>query len=132
MLNYLFYRIYKFQNKLVGEEKSSAAFSAILSMGLLFGLNLFTIFIVIDKSTNLLILLESTLGKLQVIPPLVILWLIAIILYFRYCYKSKYKLLISKIESNKKYINVINNILAILYQILTFILFVYGLKYRFS
>ena len=80
MFKYLFYRIFRFQNKVLGEEKSTAAFSAFLSVAMFWGLNLFSIFIMLDKSIDLLAFFDELVFKSNIIVPGIVLAIIILLI----------------------------------------------------
>lgn len=131
-LNYLFYRIFRFQNKTIGEEKSTAAFSAFLSVAIFFGMNLFTIFIFLDKNLNLLDFFNTRIYKSNIVVPGIVLVVIGLYCYFLFYYNSKYVKVISKIENQEKNENSKLNKIAIGYQILSLVTLTIALIYRFS
>ena len=131
-LNYLFYRIFRFQNKTIGEEKSTAAFSAFLSVALFLGLNLFSIFIFMDKNLNLLDFFNARVYKSNIVVPGISLIVIGVCCYFLFYYNSKYVKIISDIKSQDKNENKRLNKIAIGYQIFSLVVLTIALVYRFS
>lgn len=131
-LNYLFYRIYLFQNKIIGEEKSTAAFSAFLSVAMFLGLNLFTIFIILDKNLNLIDFFEKLNTKSNIVVPGIVLLVIGVICYFSFYHKSKYIKIIREIENKKNNENKGLNRIAVGYQLFSLTVLILALIYRFS
>ncbi len=131
-IHYLFYRIFLFQNKIIGEEKSTAAFSAFLSIAIFFALNLFTIFILIDKNLNLIDFFNERVYQSNIVVPGIVLLVIGVCCYFSFYYKSKYIRIISEIENREKKENKELNVIAIGYQVFSLTVFVLALIYRFS
>lgn len=131
MFKQLFYRIFRFQNKVIGEEKSTAAFSAFLSVAMFWGLNLFSIFIILDKSIDLLTFFDKFVYKSNILVPGIVLAIIGFISYFRFYHKSKYNRIINEIESGDSGINRKYNFGAIAYQIASLLIIVGAMIFRF-
>lgn len=132
MFNYLFYRIFRFQNRIIGEEGSSAAFSAFLSIAMFWGINLGAVFIIIDKKRNLLSLLGVIDGEFNILIPGVTFVVIGIISFLCFYQKSKYVKIIDKIENDSLTFKKKYNFWSILYQILSLILIIGAIIYRFN
>lgn len=131
MFKYLFYKIFRFQNRIIGEEKSTAAFSSFLSVSMFWGLNFFTIFIIIDKDFNLVLIFDKVVYKSHLIVPGIMLAIIGFISYFCFYYKSRYNLIISEIENNDLIVNRKYNFWSIVYQIVSLILIIGAIIFRF-
>lgn len=132
MFKYLFYRIFRFQSGVFGEEKSTAAFSAFLSVAMFWGLNLFSIFIMLDKSIDLLAFFDEIVFKSNIIVPGIVLAIIGLVSYFQFYYKLKYNHIIDEIENadsknSRKY-----HLWAIVYQVLSLLLIIGAMAFRFS
>ncbi len=63
------------------------------------GLNLFSIFIILDTSIDLLTFFNKLVYKSNIIVPGIVLAIIGVISYFRFYHKSKYDKIINEIES---------------------------------
>ena len=100
---------------------NAAARSAYLTVALLIYINWFTFFMLIDKNTDLFLLLQSFHPQFNKILNISIGVLIAIICFFNFFHKSKYKTILSKIEENSKFKNRRDNFFSIVYQIITII-----------
>ena len=131
-INYLFYRIFLFQNRTIGEEKSTAAFSAFLSVAMFLVLNLFTIFILFDKNLNLIGFFSERIYQSNIILPGIVILVIGVCCYFSFYHKSKYTKIISKIENQENKEKTTQNRIAIGYQIFSLTLLVMALIYRFT
>jgi hypothetical protein len=132
MFKYLFYRIFRFQNKVFGEEKSTAAFSAFLSVAMFWGLNLFSIFIILDKSIDLLAFFDELVFKSNIIMPGIAVAIIGLVSYFQFYYNLKYNNIIDEIENTDYKIRRKYNLWAIVYQIVSLIIIIGAIVFRFS
>ncbi len=127
MFKYLFYRIFRFQYKIIGEDKNMAALSSILSISFLIAMNIASIGIFIGKYTNVL---TDAIDKFDAFwgttkaTPIVFATIVLIPVYFLFYHKKKYERIIGEIEKGNKRKNKVKNILAILYQIITIIVFI--------
>jgi len=54
MFKYLFYRVFRFQYKVIGEDRNMAALSSILSISFLIAMNIASIWFYFEKQTDLL------------------------------------------------------------------------------
>ena len=54
MFKYLFYKIFSFQHKIIGEEKLMAALSAVFTISFLFAMNIITIYHYLNKQTYII------------------------------------------------------------------------------
>lgn len=131
-VRYLFYRIFLFQHNFVGEDKVKSAFTAVLTIVMFWGLNLFSVYVIYDTRFNLSFIFEGSIPKQDIIVPLIPATIFAIISYFMFFAKSKHKTIISKIENRNPKINKIYNILAILYQIISFLFFIAAFVYAYE
>ena len=132
MFKYLFYRIFRFQNKVLGEEKSTAAFSAFLSVAMFWGLNLFSIFIILDKNIDLLAFFDELVFRSNIIVPGIVLAIIGFVSYFQYYYKLKYNTIIAEIENTDSKIRRKFNTWAVVYQVASLTIIIGAIVYRFS
>lgn len=132
MFKYLFYRIFRFQNKVLGEERSTASFSTFLSVAMFWGLNLFSIFIMLDKSIDLLAFFDELIFRSNIIVPGIVFTIIGLVSYFQFYYKLKYNSIIAEIENSDSKIRRKFNICAIVYQVLSLLIMIGALVFRFS
>jgi hypothetical protein len=132
MFKYLFYRIFRFQNKVFGEEKSTAANSAFLSVALFYNINFFSIFIILDKSIDLLAFFDELLFKSNIIVPGIVLLITGLVSYFQFYYNLKYNNIIDEIENTDYKIRRKYNLWAIVYQIVSLIIIIGAIVFRFS
>jgi len=126
MFKYLFYRIFRFQHKIIGEDRIMAALSSILSISFLIAMNIASIWICFDKQTDLLNQIVDSFNSFwgtNIATPIAFATIVLIPVYFIFYYKKKYERIIEEIENNDKRKNKVNNILAILYQIVTIVVF---------
>ena len=132
MFKHLFYRIYKFQHNIIGEESDMAALSTIISIAFLIEMNISTVWIYFSKRTETLSQIidnfNSYFGTIKA-TPIALGTIVLIPVYFLFFHKKKYLKIIEEVENTDKRKRKINNILAILYQIVTIIVF---LKMFFS
>lgn len=128
MFKYLFYRIYRFNIKISiwGEDKSDSALSAVFAISFLIAMNIASIWMYFNMQTGLLSQIidnfNSFLGTNKA-TPIAFATIVLIPVYFLFYRKKKYERIIGEIENNDKRKNRVNNILAILYQIATIIVF---------
>lgn len=129
MFKYLFYRVYRFQHKIIGEDRTMAALSTVFSIAFLIAMNIASIWIYFDKHTDLSNQLNqmvdsfnSFLGTNKA-TPIAFATIVLIPVYFIFYYKKKYERIIKEVENNDKRKNKVNNILAILYEIVTIVIF---------
>lgn len=131
MFKYLFYRIVNFQMKIFGESLESAAISAFFSISLFWNLNLFTIFILLDKKHKVFAFADF-FSNPNVFIPLFFLISLGVICYFIFFHNKKYLEIFENFEKENQTIFWKKNILAISYQILSFLFFILALLYHFS
>lgn len=131
MFKYLFYRIFRFQNNVIGEEKSTAAFTAFLSVAIFWCSNLFAIFIVLDKDLDLLLFFDNLVYKPNILVPGCVLAIIGLISYFCFYHNSKYKIIVNEIESNDFSVNRKYNLWSIVYQIASLLIIIGAIIFRF-
>ncbi len=128
MFKYLFYRIFRFQHKIIGEDRNMAALSSIFSITFLIAMNIASFGIFIWKYTNVL---SNAIDNFNVFfgttkaMPIAFATIVLIPVYFIFYHKKKYEKIIKKVENSNKKQRTINNIFAIAYQIITVVLFVY-------
>jgi hypothetical protein len=132
MFYYLFFRIYRFQTRVVKENSSVAAYRSFMIIGAFFWFNCFSIFIAIDKNGSIIDFFDRTIKYVDYIVPLVPMAFFVILSYFMFFFNKKYERIISNIENGNIRKNRINNILAISYQIASFLFFLFALGYSFS
>lgn len=132
MFKYLFYRIFRFQNTVIGEDRSTASFSAFLSVAMFWDVNLFSIFIIIDANIDLLKFFDKLVFKSNIIVPGIVLLITGLVSYFQFYYKLKYNNIIDEIENADSKIRRKYNIWAIVYQGVSLIIIIGAIVYRFS
>lgn len=132
MSKYLFYRIFRFQNNVIGEKKSIAAFSAFLSVAVFWCLNLFAIFIILDKDLDLLLFFDNLEYKPNILVPGCVLAINGLISYFCFYHNSRYNIIVNEIESNDFSVNRKYNLWSIVYQIASLLIVVGAIIYRFN
>ncbi len=126
MFKYLFYRIFRFQHKIIGEDRIMAALSSILSISFLIAMNIASIWIYFDKQTDLLNQIVGNFNSFwgtNKATPIAFATVVLITVYFLFYYKKKYERIIEEVENSDKRKNKVNNVLAILYQIVTIVVF---------
>jgi Na+/H+ antiporter NhaD/arsenite permease-like protein len=126
MFKYLFYRIFRFQNKIIGEDRSMAALSSIFSISFLIAMNIASIWMYFPKQPDLLNQIVDNFNSFwgtDKATPIAFATIILIPVYFLFYHKKKYERIIEEVKNNDKKKNKVNNIFAILYQIITIIVF---------
>lgn len=132
MFYYLFYRIYRFQTGFVEEKPFVAAYTAFMGIGAYLWLNCFSVFIILDKERDLLSILKSNIQHHDLFVPLGSGAVFMVISYFVFFFKKKHKRIINNIENGNARKNRINNILAITYQVASFMFFIFAIGYSIS
>ena len=128
MFKYLFYKIYKFNIKIsiFGESKSGSAMSAVYAVSFLFAMNIASIWLYFDKQFDLLNQIVGNFNSFwgtNKATPIVFATVVLITVYFLFYYKKKYERIIEEVENSDKRKNKVNNVLSILYQIVTIVVF---------
>ena len=129
MFKYLFYRIFRFQHKIIGEDRTMAALSTIFSISFFIAMNIASIWIYFDKHTGLSYQLKqivdnpNSLGGTKIAIPIALGTIVLIPVYFIFYHKKKYEKIIKEMEDNDKRKNEVNNIIAIFYEVVTIIVF---------
>jgi Na+/H+ antiporter NhaD/arsenite permease-like protein len=126
MFKYLFYRIFRFQYKVIGEDRNMAALSSILSISFLIAMNIASIWFYFEKQTDLLNQIVDSINSFwgtNKATPIAFATIVLIPVYFIFYHKKKYERIIEEIENEDKQKNKVKNILAILYQIITIVVF---------
>ena len=126
MFKYLFYRIFRFQNKIIGEDRFMGALSSILSISFLIAMNIVSIWFYFDKQTDLLNQIVDNFNFFwgtNKATPIAFATIVLIPVYFLFFHNKKYERIIEEIEKGDKRKNKVKNILAILYQIITIVVF---------
>ena len=129
MFKYLFYKIYKFNIKIsiFGESKSGSAMSAVYTVSFLFAMNIASIWIYFGKKTDLLNQIVGNFNSFwgtNKATPIAFAIVVLITVYFLFYHKKKYERIIEEVENSDKRKNKVNNVLAILYQIVTIVVFI--------
>ena len=129
MFKYLFYRIYRFNIKIsvFGEDKSGSALSAVFGVSFLIAMNIASIWIYFRKQTDLLNQIVDNFNAFwgtNKATPIVFATIVLIPVYFLFFHNKKYERIIEEIEKGDKRKNKVKNILAILYQIITIVVFI--------
>jgi len=128
MFKYLFYRIFRFNIKIsiFGEDKSGSALSAVFGISFLIAMNIASIWFYYEKQTDLLNQIVDSFNSFwgtDKATPIAFATIVLIPVYFIFYHKKKYERIIEEIENEDKQKNKIKNILAILYQIITIVVF---------
>ena len=131
MFKYLFYRILNFQKKF-GEDTSSAAVSAFLSVALFWGINLFTVLLFFEKDHRLYTQIRDFLPEGALLFPLIFFIPLGILSYLLFFQNKKYLKIIKEIENSKLVQNKLSNFLALGYEILSLLSFILVLVRYFS
>ena len=130
MLKYLFYRIYIFQKNIIGTDLFESAFVSVISISWYAAMNIISVILFFNNRYKIFIKLES-LGRWT---ENIIFGTFAVILmtifYFILFHKKKYLKIINEIENKSKKENRKGNIIAIIYQIISFIFFIFSLIYN--
>lgn len=125
MLKYLFFRIFRFQNKIIGEDRTFAALSSVLSISFLLAMNIVTIWLILEKHTRIvlpeIITWCNTFCGTTKAAPIVLGIIVVIPVYFLLYHNKKYEIIIEEIEKNDKRKIKVNNAIVICYQILTIV-----------
>lgn len=132
MFKYLFYRIFQFQFKVIGEERSTAAFTAFLSVAMFWGLNLFSFFIMFDKNIDLFGFFEKLTPKSDILVPVFTASIIGLVSYFKFYYKLKYNNIINEIQNADSKNRSMSNFWAVVYQLVSLIILISAVIYRFK
>jgi len=128
MFKYLFYRIFRFNLKvsIFGESKSGSAMSAVYGISFLIAMNIASIWFYFDRKTDLLNQLIDNFNSFfgtNMATPIAFATVVLIPVYFLFYYKKKYERIIEDVENNDKRKSKVNNVLAIMYQIVTIVVF---------
>ena len=126
MVKYLFYRVFRSQYKVIGEDRNMAALSSILSISFLIAMNIASIWFYFEKQTGLLNQIVDSFNSFwgtDKATPIAFATIVLIPVYFIFYHKKKYERIIEEIENEDKQKNKVKNILAILYQIITIVVF---------
>jgi len=128
MFKYLFYRIFRFNIKIsiFGEDKSGSALSAVFGISFLIAMNIASIWFYFEKQTDLLNQIVDSFNSFwgtNKATPIAFATIVLIPVYFIFYHKKKYERIIEEIENEDKQKNKVKNILAILYQIVTIVVF---------
>jgi Na+/H+ antiporter NhaD/arsenite permease-like protein len=128
MFKYLFCRIFRFNIKIsiFGEDKSGSALSAVFGISFLIAMNIASIWFYYEKQTDLLNQIVDSFNSFwgtDKATPIAFATIVLIPVYFIFYHKKKYERIIEEIENEDKQKNKVKNILAILYQIITIVVF---------
>lgn len=129
MFKYLFYRVFRFQHKIIGEDRTMAALSTIFSISFLITINIASIWIYFDKYTGFSNQLNQIFDNFNSFwgtdkaMPIAFATVVLIPVYFLFYHKRKYEKIIKEVKNNDKRKNRMNNFFAILYQIVTIVVF---------
>jgi heme/copper-type cytochrome/quinol oxidase subunit 2 len=99
---------------------------------LFYNINFFSIFIILDKSIDLLAFFDELLFKSNIIVPGIVLLITGLVSYFQFYYNLKYNNIIDEIENTDYKIRRKYNLWAIVYQIVSLIIIIGAIVFRFS
>ena len=118
---YIYYRIWDMHSR--GEERSFAAYLAVVTISILFWLNLFS-FIGLLRKIDLIPVFFNKAGSIA----LGLSWIL--LDYFLFMHKKKYETIISLFKDESKSKRFRKGLLVLLYVLLSVVVFVLGALYK--